>query len=79
MLAATALIAFNDNAAITYLASLVPGFSEALKYVVMAGAATGGGFDPRVRKLPDRRADPGPTPPHARNYGFFFASTGECL
>ena len=36
MLDATALTAFNDNAAITYLASLVPGFSEALKYVVMA-------------------------------------------
>jgi hypothetical protein len=37
MVAATTLTAFNDNAAITYLASLVPGFSEALKYVVMAG------------------------------------------
>src|SRR4029077_6737273 len=44
MLAATILTAFNDNAAITYLASLVPGFSEALKYVVMAGAVTGGGL-----------------------------------
>jgi hypothetical protein len=43
-LAATILTAFNDNAAITYLASLVPGFSEALKYVVMAGAVTGGGL-----------------------------------
>jgi hypothetical protein len=41
---ATTLTAFNDNAAITYLASLVPGFSEALKYVVMAGAVTGGGL-----------------------------------
>ena len=44
MLAATILTAFNDNAAITYLASLVPGFSEALKYVVMVGAVTGGGL-----------------------------------
>ena len=44
MLAATILTAFNDNAAITYLASLVPGFSEALKYAVMAGAVTGGGL-----------------------------------
>ena len=44
MLAATTLTAFNDNAAITYLASLVPGFSDALKYVVMAGAVTGGGL-----------------------------------
>jgi hypothetical protein len=44
MFAATTLTAFNDNAAITYLASLVPGFSEALKYVVMAAAVTGGGL-----------------------------------
>ncbi len=44
MVAATTLTAFNDNAAITYLASLVPGFSEALKYVVVAGAVTGGGL-----------------------------------
>jgi hypothetical protein len=36
--------AFNDNAAVTYLASLVPGFSDAFKYVVMAGAVTGGGL-----------------------------------
>jgi len=44
MLGATILTAFNDNAAITYLASLVPGFSDALKYVVVAGAVTGGGL-----------------------------------
>jgi hypothetical protein len=44
MIAATILTAFNDNAAITYLASLVPGFSDALKYSVMAGAVTGGGL-----------------------------------
>ncbi len=44
MIAATILTAFNDNAAVTYLASLVPGFSDALKYVVMAGAVTGGGL-----------------------------------
>lgn len=41
---AAALTAFNDNAAITYLTSLVPGFSPALKYAVMAGAVTGGGL-----------------------------------
>jgi len=41
---AVALTAFNDNAAITYLASLVPGFSPALKYAVMAGAVAGGGL-----------------------------------
>jgi hypothetical protein len=41
---ATILTAFNDNAAVTYLASLVPGFSDAFKNVVMAGAVTGGGL-----------------------------------
>jgi hypothetical protein len=43
-LGATALTAFNDNAAITYLATLVPGFSDAFKYAVVAGAVTGGGL-----------------------------------
>lgn len=38
------LTAFNDNAAITYLASLVPGFSDALKHAVVAGAVVGGGL-----------------------------------
>ena len=41
---ATILTAFNDNAAITYLATLVPNFSEELKYAVVAGAVTGGGL-----------------------------------
>ena len=41
---ATILTAFNDNAAITYLASLVPGFTDELKYAVVAGAVTGGGL-----------------------------------
>ena len=41
---ATALTAFNDNALITYLATLVPDFSEKLKYAVVAGAVTGGGL-----------------------------------
>jgi hypothetical protein len=44
MIGATILTAFNDNAAITYLASLVPDFSDSLKYAVMAGAITGGGL-----------------------------------
>jgi hypothetical protein len=43
-LGATVLTAFNDNAAITYLASLVPGFTDELKYAVVAGAVTGGGL-----------------------------------
>ena len=44
MIGAIVLTAFNDNAAITYLASLVPGFSEALRYAVVAGAVVGGGL-----------------------------------
>ena len=42
----TILTAFNDNAAITYLASLVPSFMTApdLQYAVVAGAVTGGGL-----------------------------------
>jgi Putative Na+/H+ antiporter len=41
---ATILTAFNDNALITYLATLVPGFTENLKFAVVAGAVTGGGL-----------------------------------
>ncbi|MEJ2730299.1 MAG: putative Na+/H+ antiporter [Deltaproteobacteria bacterium] len=44
MLGATILTAFNDNAAITYLSTLVPNFSESLKYAVVAGAVAGGGL-----------------------------------
>ncbi len=40
----TVLTAFNDNAAITYLATLVPGFTPELKYAVLAGAVAGGGL-----------------------------------
>ncbi len=41
---AAALTAFNDNAAITYLASFVPDFTAQLKYAVVAGAVVGGGL-----------------------------------
>ena len=44
MFAAMTLTAFNDNAAITYLASLVPDFGDELKYAVVAGAVAGGGL-----------------------------------
>ncbi len=44
MFGAITLTAFNDNAAITYLATLVPNLSETLKYAVVAGAVTGGGL-----------------------------------
>ena len=53
-LGATLLTAFNDNAAITFLASQVPAFDQelatdtaravALQYAVVAGAVTGGGL-----------------------------------
>ncbi|MGJ8651629.1 MAG: putative Na+/H+ antiporter [Opitutaceae bacterium] len=53
-LGATTLTAFNDNAAITFLASQVPAFDHhtapdvaravALQYAVVAGAVTGGGL-----------------------------------
>ncbi len=41
---ATFLTSFNDNAAITYLATLVPGLGEGFKHAVVAGAVTGGGL-----------------------------------
>jgi hypothetical protein len=44
MLTATILTAFNDNAAITFLATLVPNLTDSLKYSVVAGAVTGGGL-----------------------------------
>ena len=44
MLVATVLTAFNDNAAITYLSTLVPGLTDNLKYAVVAGAVAGGGL-----------------------------------
>ena len=44
MAVATMLTAFNDNSAITFLATLVPDFTPELKYAVVAGAVTGGGL-----------------------------------
>jgi len=44
MISSTVLTAFNDNAAITYLSTLVPGFTDSLKYAVVAGAIAGGGL-----------------------------------
>lgn len=41
---ATILTSFNDNAAITFLSTLVPGFTDELKYAVVAGAVSGGGL-----------------------------------
>ena len=41
---ATALTAITDNAALTYLGSLVSGVSDEFKYALVAGAVTGGGL-----------------------------------
>ncbi len=44
MLGSTFLTAFNDNAAIAYLSTLVPTLTESMKYAVIVGAVTGGGL-----------------------------------
>jgi hypothetical protein len=41
---ATALTALTDNAALTYLGSLVEGTSDLWRYMLVAGAVTGGGL-----------------------------------
>lgn len=41
---AIALTAVTDNAALTYLGSLVEGLSDSFKYALVAGAVTGGGL-----------------------------------
>jgi hypothetical protein len=43
-LSSTLLTAFNDNALITYLATLVPNLDENLKIAIVEGAVTGGGL-----------------------------------
>jgi putative Na+/H+ antiporter len=43
-LSSTFLTAFNDNALITYLATLVPNLDDRLKIAVVEGAVTGGGL-----------------------------------
>ncbi len=83
-----ALSAFNDNASITYLASLVPHFSDEFKYTVVAGALAGGGLtiianapNPAGNALLSRFFDGGVSPlkllvaavlPLAINILFFF-------
>ena len=63
------MTAFNDNAAITYLSTLVPGFTPELKYAVVAGAVTGGGLtvianapNPAVQSILKRYFDHGVSP-----------------
>ncbi|MCM2268470.1 MAG: putative Na+/H+ antiporter [Thermoanaerobaculia bacterium] len=66
---AVVLTAFNDNAAITYLASLVPDFADGMKYAVVAGAVTGGGLtvianapNPAGQSILSRHFDEGISP-----------------
>ena len=70
MLVATVLTAFNDNAAITYLSTLVPGFTDSLKYAIVAGAVAGGGLtvianapNPAGQSLLKKYFDNGVSPP----------------
>jgi Na+/H+ antiporter NhaD/arsenite permease-like protein len=44
MIGSTILTAFNDNAAVTYLASQAPNLADNMKFAVVAGAVTGGGL-----------------------------------
>jgi len=44
MFGAVGLTAFNDNAAVTYLSTLVPNLTDAMKHAVVAGAVAGGGL-----------------------------------
>lgn len=41
---ALVLTSFNDNAAITFLATLIPNYDDARKYAIVAGAVAGGGL-----------------------------------
>jgi Na+/H+ antiporter NhaD/arsenite permease-like protein len=43
-LGAAALTAVTDNAALTYLGSLITGISDAAQYALVAGAVAGGGL-----------------------------------
>ena len=58
---ATILTAFNDNALITYLSTLVPNLSDGMKTAVMEGAVTGGGLTVIANAPnPAGQAHPGP-------------------
>lgn len=62
---ATGLTALTDNAALTYLGSLVPDLSDASKYALVAGAVTGGGLTVIANA------------PNPAGYGILNASFGE--
>jgi Putative Na+/H+ antiporter len=64
-LGATGLTAITDNAALTYLGSLVEGISDASKYSLVAGAVAGGGLTVIANA------------PNPAGYGILKASFGE--
>ena len=41
---AIAMTGFNDNAAISYLSTLIPNWGEAYKYAIFTGVVAGGGL-----------------------------------
>jgi hypothetical protein len=66
---ALGLTAFNDNALITFLATLVPGLSDAAKHAVVSGAVVGGGLtvianapNPAGQAILSRHFDEGVSP-----------------
>jgi Putative Na+/H+ antiporter len=66
---AAGLTAFNDNALVTYLATLVPGLSDTARHAILAGAVTGGGLtvianapNPAGQSLLDRYFEDGISP-----------------
>jgi len=66
---ALGLTAFNDNALITFLATLVPGLTDTAKHAVVAGAVVGGGLtvianapNPAGQAILSRHFDEGVSP-----------------
>jgi hypothetical protein len=82
LVGATVLTAFNDNAAITYLATFVPNLSDELKDAVVSGALCGGGLtvianapNPAGQSILQKYFPEGSISPG----GLFFAALGPTL
>ncbi|MCB1134849.1 MAG: putative Na+/H+ antiporter, partial [Chlamydiia bacterium] len=78
---AIVLTAFNDNAAVTYLTTLIPNIPADLKYAVVSGAVIGGGLtvianapNPAGQSLLKKYFDDGVSP-----LGLFLAAIGPTL
>lgn len=72
---ATILTAFNDNALITYLSTLVPNFDDNLKIAVVEGAVTEAGspLSPMLRTPPGRRCSGGSSKTACYRWAFWQA------